>query len=110
MRAYVKALAVGWFLAAFVLACPPAPGPILVSSNPDAAATYVDASPDVKLCAAACANLLALHCQEGAPSCFQVCTLVADTGLTDFHTACLVAATTQAQARACGSVACPASP
>ena len=61
-------------------------------------------------CASACANLSALGCPEGNPSggksCAETCEHTQSTHLTDLKPACLSAARTVADARACGSVAC----
>ena len=67
-------------------------------------------------CAAACANLVKLGCPEGHPkagkSCLDVCNHTQSTHLTDLHTACLAAAKSVPEVKACKSVTCasPASP
>lgn len=91
-------------------ACVPSPQP----PTPDADASGVDASsldaaPDTptSACALACANLASLACAEGkSPACTSTCEKANGT-LTDLHPACLVNARTKADARKCGSVACP---
>lgn len=78
--------------------CPPSPAP------PDA--NVGDAAPST--CAAACANLLSLGCHEGvAANCVSSCDYATSSRLTDLHAGCLAAAKSRAEARACGTVACP---
>lgn len=63
-------------------------------------------------CAAACANLVRLGCPEGHPSggrtCLEVCNHTQSTHLTDLHTACLAAAKSVTEVKACKSVTCGA--
>lgn len=60
-------------------------------------------------CASACANLKALGCPEADadPPCETVCAKVQAFEMTDLRLACLTAARTKAEARACKSVKCP---
>lgn len=58
-------------------------------------------------CASMCANLSAMGCPEGAAGCDATCRHVQVTRLTDLPIACLSAARSKPEARACGSLACP---
>ena len=120
MRSYVAT----FVLAALALApaCSPStPQPKPPEATPDAATAPIgdaaspsngDASPPTAGgdCAAACANLAALGCPEGAPksgqSCVEVCNHAQSSHLTDLKPACLAAAKTAADARACKTVKC----
>lgn len=79
-------------LAIFALAaCHPSPG----AASPDA-----DASVS---CAAACLNLAAMQCPEGDNGCTNNCLHAEVGGMFDLHPACLAAAKTPANARACSN-------
>ena len=91
----IAAIALLFLLAA---ECPAKPSPHPVG----------DAAPDGCSCALACSNLASLGCQEGvAANCTATCQHVESSRLTELHPTCLSAAKTKAEARACGSVACP---
>ena len=57
--------------------------------------------------ARACQNLATLGCAEGNASCVTTMQHAQSTGITDLKPACLAAAKSKADVRACGSVACP---
>jgi len=55
----------------------------------------------------ACATLAAIGCQEGLKAnCASKMREAQEARMTEMHVSCLDAATTKAQARACGSVRC----
>ena len=115
---YIAAIAV--VLMALTPACPPSPAPPKPDASDAAPPTPItDAQPPQEAslppppadggstpCAAACANLAALGCQEGkAPNCRSVCEHSQGT-ITDLHPAELAKARTKAEVRAL-KVACP---
>ena len=58
--------------------------------------------------AAVCQHLADLGCSEGAaPSCARVFERIEEARMSQLHPACLLDASSRAQARACGSVDCP---
>jgi len=59
---------------------------------------------------AACANLAKLGCPEGGSSCAATIEHVSSVGVTDLKPACLATATSQEDARACGTVTCEVLP
>lgn len=103
-------------LSATAAACPPKPP----SPEPDVvvvdAATADAGGGEASASVAACANLAALGCPEGADAsvCVRTIDHVQAGHLTDLHPDCLARARTKAEARACGakrdgggSVDCP---
>ena len=83
--------------------CTPAPTPVTTAA--------ADAGASTDPCTGACANLVALGCAEGSPdggvSCVATCQHAQATKVTDLKPSCLLSAKSKADARACGSVACP---
>lgn len=62
---------------------------------------------DPSSCRDACSNLAKLGCPEGLSTrCETTCQKVADEGLTDLKPSCLAQATSQGEARSCGTVTC----
>jgi|WetSurMetagenome_2_1015567.scaffolds.fasta_scaffold713134_2 hypothetical protein len=62
---------------------------------------------DPTSCRDACSNLAKLGCPEGlAANCESTCKRASDEGLTDLRPSCLREATSQEEARSCGTVTC----
>ena len=62
-------------------------------------------------CARACARLQTLKCPDGfarpgEDSCYVTCKRAENTGKIDFHLDCVIAASSQAAVRKCGSYRC----
>lgn len=115
-----RARAFGWILVG-LFGCPPHPVP--PTPDADAAVFHVDAGepidaqptdvglgPDADEADRVCAQLAALGCPEAFPktgTCAGTVRKTQAAKLTDLHPACLIAATSKAEARACKSVTCP---
>jgi hypothetical protein len=96
----IRSYLVACVAALTIRACPPAP------TTPDAGPPE-DLDAATTGCARACRNLAVLGCSEGLDaSCSTTCVHTQTSRLTDLHTACLAAAKTKADARACRSVEC----
>lgn len=84
--------------------CTPAP-------TPPTSANVADAGASNDPCTQACANLVAIGRPEGSSdggaSCVATCQHTQATKVTDLKPSCLAGAKSKADARACGSVACP---
>ncbi len=74
-------------------------------SGPQPIPTEVDAGTNY---GALCAHLADIGCSEGAdPGCVDTFTIFQGDRMAQLHPSCLMDASSRAQARACGSVACP---
>lgn len=130
----VMVLALSCLLAYACVGCPPRPQPVPVAPDGsqdasvdvgapnstdaalDASMGVLDAGEDLDAarypaCAKACINLGALGCPEaravdGGQSCYAVCAHAEETHKFDLKPACLAAAKSIAEAKACGSVRC----
>jgi hypothetical protein len=97
-----------WLLLLTLTACPPAPVPPPPPDASDAAVHFEASAFDAAdSYAAACGNLAAIGCKDGAdPNCAVVLKHAVDARITPVDVSCLTHAKDVSAAKVCGFVAC----